>query len=435
MNSCVLNLGGSLTITVACLMAPAPAQSESAPPDFSIGWGVGWASANGNGADFSPVPGAPLPVTTDPAHPYVPNVFNGAGRQPTFRIGDVTNPNLKPWVREEMKKDNEEVLAGKPAFMARSSCMPAGVLGFMAFGGGDEPIYFVQTPKEVWMIYQGNQEVRRIYLDVPHSHNTKPSWYGESVGHYEGDTLVIDTIGQKKETFLDFYRTPHTATSSMSLSAGKRPTTAGSSRSSSRWTIRTPFMRHGPQHDVGGVQTTQWSRNRAPKTISISTGTFRSLTGRIFSMPSEERSPHAQDLFDDYRPVRRCDNHLCVPKSGVRHCFLPRLQHQHAYRLFSFHRLCARRCDRREPIGAITPILRTLVEHVTFRERDRSGTPGCASDCRRRRDTPSLPTCEGGRMRSRSDPKEGGPDAGPDRRHWRAPPCARPNHFPQPHCE
>jgi hypothetical protein len=45
---------------------------------------------------------------------------------------------------------------------------------------------------------------------VPHSESVKPSWYGESVGHYEGDTLVIDTIGQTTKTVLDAYRTPHT---------------------------------------------------------------------------------------------------------------------------------------------------------------------------------------------------------------------------------
>jgi hypothetical protein len=44
------------------------------------------------------------------------------------------------------------VLAGNPAFTARSSCMPAGVPGFMAYGGADEPIYFVQTLKMVWMV-------------------------------------------------------------------------------------------------------------------------------------------------------------------------------------------------------------------------------------------------------------------------------------------
>jgi hypothetical protein len=207
MNSFGSRLTGGVMITVACLMVPAQAQQKTTPPDFSVSWGVGWASADGNGADFSPVPGTLPPVTNDPAHPYVPN---GRGRQPTFRIGDLSNPNLKPWVKEQMKKDNDEVLAGKAAFTARSSCMPAGVPGFMAYGGADEPIYFVQTPKMVWMIYQGNQETRRIYLDVPHSENPKPFWYGESVGHYEGDTLVIDTIAQNKNTFLDFFRTPHT---------------------------------------------------------------------------------------------------------------------------------------------------------------------------------------------------------------------------------
>ena len=67
----------------------------------------------------------------------------------------------------------------------------------------------MQTPKEVVMIFSGDQQVRHVYLDVPHSANPKPSWYGESVGHYEGDTLVVDTIGRTSKTFVDNYRTPH----------------------------------------------------------------------------------------------------------------------------------------------------------------------------------------------------------------------------------
>jgi len=60
------------------------------------------------------------------------------------------------------------------------------------------------------MIFSGDQQVRRIYMDVPHSENPRPSWYGESVGHYEGDALVIDTIAQNNKTVVDPYRTPHT---------------------------------------------------------------------------------------------------------------------------------------------------------------------------------------------------------------------------------
>jgi hypothetical protein len=44
---------------------------------------------------------------------------------------------------------------------------------------------------------------------VPHSKNPKPSWFGESVGRYEGDTLIVDTIGITTQAFLDTYRTPH----------------------------------------------------------------------------------------------------------------------------------------------------------------------------------------------------------------------------------
>src|ERR1700693_4009390 len=86
--------------------------------------------------------------------------------------------------------------------------MPAGVPAFVAYAV--RPVYFIQTPRQVLMIYSGDAEVRRIYLDVPHSENPKPSWYGESVGHYEGNSLVIDTVAQNDRTFVDPYRTPHT---------------------------------------------------------------------------------------------------------------------------------------------------------------------------------------------------------------------------------
>ena len=60
------------------------------------------------------------------------------------------------------------------------------------------------------IIFSGDKQVRHVYLDVPHSANPKPSWYGESVGHYEGDTLVVDTIGLNDKSFVDNFRTPHT---------------------------------------------------------------------------------------------------------------------------------------------------------------------------------------------------------------------------------
>jgi hypothetical protein len=198
--------GSALFAAVAASpIASSMAQPKSAPPDFSSN-GAGWVGLNGAGPFFEPVPGQLPPIVSDPAHPFVPN---GTNAQPSFRIADLSNPNLKPWVKERMKKDIDEVLAGKIAFTPSSSCVPAGVPLFMGYGGPN-PIVFLQTPKEVWIIFMSDQQIRRIYLDVPHSAHPKPSWYGESVGHYEGDTLVVDTIGMNDKTVVDVYRTPHT---------------------------------------------------------------------------------------------------------------------------------------------------------------------------------------------------------------------------------
>ena len=194
---------------VAAVLAAFPiisaAQQNAAPPDFSSNF-AGWVGIGGGGPGYEAVAGTIPPVASDPAHPFVPN----GGGQPTFRIADLTNPNLMPWVKDSMKKDIDEILAGKKsAFTAQSSCVPAGVPFFMGYGGPD-PIVFLQTPKEVWMIWTEDNQARRVYLNVPHSKNLKPSWYGESIGHYEGDSLVIDTIGMNAKTVVDIYRTPHT---------------------------------------------------------------------------------------------------------------------------------------------------------------------------------------------------------------------------------
>jgi hypothetical protein len=196
------------SLTGVALVVSAAAQQTAAPPDFSSNL-AGWVGLNGTGPFFESVPGRVPPVTSDPAHPFVPNAA-GLGTQPTFRIPDLSNPNLKPWVKERMKKDTDEILAGKkPAFTAQSSCWPAGVPFFMGYGGPD-PLVFIQTPKQVRIMWREDNQTRRIHMDAPHSMNPKPSWYGESVGHYEGDTLVVDTIGLNDRTVVDIYRTPHT---------------------------------------------------------------------------------------------------------------------------------------------------------------------------------------------------------------------------------
>ena len=182
------------------LVAAIPGAALAAP-DFSGATAGGWLAL---GTDFKGVPGGPQPVTDDPAHPHVGNF---ARTQSTFRVGDTNNPNLTDFAKEGLKKTNEEVFRGKAVFSREARCWPTGVPTYDL--NQAVPIYFVQTPKEVVIMWQMDHQVRHIYLDVPHSQNPTPSWYGESVGHYEGDALVVDTIGQNTQTYLDNYRTPH----------------------------------------------------------------------------------------------------------------------------------------------------------------------------------------------------------------------------------
>jgi hypothetical protein len=164
------------------------------------------------GVDWlDPPPGlGRCPIRPDPAHPYHGN-RDGPG-QITPHIGNANDPVLKPWAAKQMQASNEEVLNGTRGlpFSAQSSCYPGGVPEQLLTPA--EPLYFIQTPREVWMIWQTDHMVRRIFMTDQHAETVKPSWFGESIGRYEGgDTLVVDTIGlQAKNSYLDWFRTPHT---------------------------------------------------------------------------------------------------------------------------------------------------------------------------------------------------------------------------------
>ena len=198
---------GTSLLCAAALIWPALGAGKSPVLDLASDSITAWVADRLTGDDFLPPPSGPGPVMSDPAHPYVPN---GVGRQPTYRVADLTNPILMPWAKDEMRKANEAVLAGHVPFIARERCWPSGVPGFLV-DTRIVPLYFVQTPKEIVMLIQTGPRMRHIYLDVPHSKQLPPSWYGESVGHYEGGALVVDTIGLNDKGFVDNYRTPHTA--------------------------------------------------------------------------------------------------------------------------------------------------------------------------------------------------------------------------------
>jgi len=196
---------GTATLAAAALMgllfSPVDAAPSGSIPDLSAG-GAAWRNSHN---DFVlPKTGAG-PVTWDPAHPYF---GNGDGQRPTSRVADLSNPILMPWVKEALQKFNADALAGKAQFTPIARCWPNGVPGAILLRLN--PLFIVQTPKEVTFLYQSDHQVRHIYMNVPHSGKIAPSWYGESVGHYEGDTLVVDTIGITTKVAVDYYLTPHT---------------------------------------------------------------------------------------------------------------------------------------------------------------------------------------------------------------------------------
>ncbi len=100
------------------------AESAIAIPDLSAG-GAAWQNTHN---DFILPSSGPGPVTWDPAHPFV---GNGGGRAVTLRVADLTNPILMPWVRDVLKKFNDDGLAGREQRSPTSLCRANGVPGMI----------------------------------------------------------------------------------------------------------------------------------------------------------------------------------------------------------------------------------------------------------------------------------------------------------------
>ena len=204
-----------LAASVAAAVSHAGAQPAGPSVPELGGRELGWIA---NFWDFhlDPPPGSGHgPMRTDPAYPYVSQIQDGKqvrASNDKFQVAivDTKDPILKPWAAQQIQQTNDELLNGtrKLPFRAQSRCYPGGVPGQLLFL---EPVFFIQRPNEVVMLWQRNTFVRRIRLGGAHPENVKPSWFGDSIGHYEnGDTLVVDTIGlSTRNSHIDSFRTPH----------------------------------------------------------------------------------------------------------------------------------------------------------------------------------------------------------------------------------
>jgi len=121
-------------------------------------------------------------------------------------VGDYTNPILKAEAAATVKKFGEMSLDHFGFHNPRNQCWPNGVPFILPSNGME----MFQQPDKITIIYQTDHQVRHVRMNQPHPPKVTPSWYGDSVGHYEGDTLVIDTVGIKAGPFamVDWFGTP-----------------------------------------------------------------------------------------------------------------------------------------------------------------------------------------------------------------------------------
>jgi hypothetical protein len=179
----------ALTVMFACLAAC----TEEAPPVPDLS-GI-WAR---NSMEFEEPASGPGPVM---------NRVRGGRALAYERAGDYTNPTLNPAAAERVKQLGEISLAGVAFPEPDNQCAPWPVPYILR----QLKIGILQQPHQVAITYRHDQQVRRIRMNESHPANVTPSVYGDSVGRYEGETLVIDTVGVKVGplAMVDWYGTPY----------------------------------------------------------------------------------------------------------------------------------------------------------------------------------------------------------------------------------
>ena len=192
----------ALTAAAAALVsgqtvAPAavlPAVPDAASiPDFSGAWvhpGIG----------FGPPLSGPGPVRNK-------SRLRSGASNPDQLVGDYSNPILKPEAAEAVKKFGDISLSGRAFPDPDSQCLQ-NPLPYIFWNFN---VRLLQQPDKVTIIYQHDDDFRQVRLNQPHPATVIPSVHGDSVGHYEGDTLVIDTVGIKVGPYrmIDRFGTPY----------------------------------------------------------------------------------------------------------------------------------------------------------------------------------------------------------------------------------
>ena len=135
--------------------------------------------------------------------------LSGVWRSATNRyVTDLTAGNARvvfqPWARALYNERRAANGKGRPS----ERCLPRGVPAMML--ARDEPWKIVQTPGAVFILFQESLHYRQIFTDGrPFPEDAPPTWIGYSIGRWDGDTLVAETIGLTEEAWLDDGGHPH----------------------------------------------------------------------------------------------------------------------------------------------------------------------------------------------------------------------------------
>ena len=182
-----------LLCSAVALLAQPPARGQTSPPS---------SPRPGSPARGGPsTPKGPAPRLSD-GKPDLSGLWSGGGP-----VGDLADglakddtipllPEAKTLMDARMAKDDPE-----------ANCLPTGIPRIAPY-----PWRIVQTPTHIFFLFEGNiHSYRQIFVDGrKHPDDPDPTWYGHSIGRWEGDTLVVDTVGFNDKFWFDFRGHPHT---------------------------------------------------------------------------------------------------------------------------------------------------------------------------------------------------------------------------------
>ena len=196
-------------VSAAALLAAMSllAQAPAPAPGQNKGKGGAGAAKGGGGLGLfrnqAAPPTGPAPKLAD-GTPDLSGVWLGGGASDA----DIANPRslkegskviMLPWaealVKTRQSKEDPE-----------ANCLPAGIPR-----GSPYPWRLVQTPTHYFLLFEGNiHSYRQIFMNAKHPADPDPTWFGHSVGHWEGNTLIVDTVGFNDKFWFDYVGHPHT---------------------------------------------------------------------------------------------------------------------------------------------------------------------------------------------------------------------------------